>query len=116
MGGLAGQGLACHAMAVFIKLFFLQECSKSQRDAGVPLRLKPLPGMCLERRIHLLGPGTSSDCGAEQYGEHLAEDNGTVEVFSPHDPISEQAKQDTKRIPNATKYQVLTFNFPILLA
>lgn len=122
-GGLVQQGLACHATAMLIKLF-LQESSKSQRDAGSPLWLQPLPGMCLERRTHSLGPDTPSDCSAEQYGEHVAEDNSSyqviqdfkVEVFSLHDPPSKQAQQETKRILYATKYRVLRFHFPTLLS
>lgn len=47
--------------------------------------------MCLERRTHVLGPGAPSDCGAEQYEQQVAEDNGVAEVFSLHDHPNKQA-------------------------
>lgn len=101
-----GQGLACplHATAMLIKLFLSRKAAKAGEKQQPLLGLKPHPGMCLERRTHFLGPGTSSDCGTEQYGEHVAEDHGTVEVFSLHNHPGEQAQQEAKRTPNATKY------------
>lgn len=90
----------------------LERCSSPSQVKG----LKPLPGMSLERRTNSLGAGTSSVWGAEQNGEHVAEGVGIVEVFSLHDHPGEQAQQETKRIPDATKYQVLRFHFHTLLA
>lgn len=110
MGGLVGQGLACHATATLVKLF-LQESSKSSTS-----QVKATPWMCLKRRTHSLELGTSSDWSAEQYGEHGVEDNGIVEVFSVHDHPSKRAQQETKRASNAAKYQVLRFHFPTLPA
>lgn len=110
MGGVVRQGLACHAAATFIKLF-LQESSKSSTS-----QVKATPWMCLERRTHSLEPGTSSDLGAEQYGECGVEDNGIVEVFSLHDHPSKRSQQETKRVSKATKYQVLRFHFSALSA